>query len=151
MRTSRRQEGRHRCRPRVISNAAINYKGSTNKSMRRDRDNSNIAGSPSQPRDMVMHLIDSPGHVDFSAEVTSSLLLCGSAIFVVDAVKGLCAPTHSLVREAYLHRLVPILVINKVDRLCGEMGLDPTKACVRICGIIEPQGMPMLTIGISTR
>ena len=39
-------------------------------------------------RNMVIHLIDSPGHVDFSAEVTSSLLLCDSAILVVDAVEG---------------------------------------------------------------
>ena len=88
-------------------------------------------------RDMVVHLIDSPGHVDFSAEVTSSLLLCDSAILVVDAVEGLCARTHSLVREAYLHRLVPILVINKVDRLCVEMGLDVTEAYVRMRGLVE--------------
>lgn len=89
------------------------------------------------PREMVIHLIDSPGHVDFSAEVTSSLLLCDSAILVVDAVEGLCARTHSLVREAYLHRLVPILVVNKVDRLCSEMGLDVTEAYVRIRELIE--------------
>ena len=86
---------------------------------------------------MVVHLIDSPGHVDFSAEVTSSLLLCDSAILVVDAVEGLCARTHSLVREAYLHRLVPILVINKVDRLCAEMGLDAAEAYVRMRGLVE--------------
>ena len=92
---------------------------------------------PAVRRDMVIHLIDSPGHVDFSAEVTSSLLLCDSAILVVDAVEGLCARTHSLVREAYLHQLVPVLVINKVDRLCMEMGLDPTEAYVRIRELIE--------------
>ena len=88
-------------------------------------------------RDMVIHLIDSPGHVDFSAEVTSSLLLCDSAILVVDAVEGLCARTHSLVREAYIHQLVPILVINKVDRLCMEMGLDVNEAYVRIRELVE--------------
>jgi len=88
-------------------------------------------------RDMVIHLIDSPGHVDFSAEVTSSLLLCDSAILVVDAVEGLCARTHSLVREAYLHQLVPVLVINKVDRLCIELGLDATEAYVRIRELVE--------------
>ena len=93
--------------------------------------------SSSQPRDMVIHLIDSPGHVDFSAEVTSSLLLCDSAILVVDAVEGLCARTHSLVREAYMHQLVPVLIINKVDRLCMEMGLDVTEAYVRVRELIE--------------
>ena len=93
--------------------------------------------SSAATRDMVIHLIDSPGHVDFSAEVTSSLLLCDSAILVVDAVEGLCARTHSLVREAYLHQLVPVLVINKVDRLCMEMGLDASEAYVRIRELIE--------------
>ena len=95
------------------------------------------SSSSSQPRDMVIHLIDSPGHVDFSAEVTSSLLLCDSAILVVDAVEGLCARTHSLVREAYMHQLVPVLIINKVDRLCMEMGLDVTEAYVRVRELIE--------------
>jgi len=91
----------------------------------------------SASRGMVIHLIDSPGHVDFSAEVTSALLLCDSAILVVDAVEGLCARTHSLVREAYLHQLVPVLVINKVDRLCMEMGLDASEAYMRIRELIE--------------
>ena len=95
------------------------------------------SSSSSSPRDMVIHLIDSPGHVDFSAEVTSSLLLCDSAILVVDAVEGLCARTHSLVREAYMHQLVPVLIINKVDRLCMEMGLDVTEAYVRVRELIE--------------
>jgi len=95
------------------------------------------SSASSSARNMVIHLIDSPGHVDFSAEVTSSLLLCDSAILVVDAVEGLCARTHSLVREAYLHQLVPVLVINKVDRLCMEMGLDPSEAYMRIRELIE--------------
>jgi len=97
----------------------------------------NQVSNPSEPRQMVVHLIDSPGHVDFSAEVTSSLLLCDSAILVVDAVEGLCARTHSLVREAYMHQLVPVLVINKVDRLCTELGLDPTESYVRLRELIE--------------
>src|SRR5210317_1495864 len=96
-----------------------------------------MTSSSSVPQDMVIHLIDSPGHVDFSAEVTSSLLLCDSAILVVDAVEGICARTHSLLREAYLHQLVPMLVINKVDRLCMDLGLDPTEAYVRIRELIE--------------
>ena len=97
----------------------------------------NQVSNPSEPRQMVVHLIDSPGHVDFSAEVTSSLLLCDSAILVVDAVEGLCARTHSLVREAYMHQMVPVLVVNKVDRLCTELGLDPTESYVRLRELIE--------------
>jgi ribosome assembly protein 1 len=95
------------------------------------------SAAQADPKNMVIHLIDSPGHVDFSAEVTSSLLLCDSAILVVDAVEGLCARTHSLLREAYLHQLVPVLVINKVDRLCMDLGLDVSEAYVRIRELIE--------------
>ena len=58
---------------------------------------------------------------------------------------------YSLVHEAHLHRLIPILVINMVNRIFGEMGLNLMEVYNRIRGIIEPQGMPMLTIGISTQ
>ncbi|KAL7437180.1 hypothetical protein ACHAXM_005480 [Skeletonema potamos] len=95
------------------------------------------SGGSSSPQDMVIHLIDSPGHVDFASEVTSSLLLCDSAILVVDAVEGICARTHSLLREAYMHQLVPVLVINKIDRLCMDLGLDTSEAYVRIRELIE--------------
>ncbi|KAL7497726.1 hypothetical protein ACHAWT_009323 [Skeletonema menzelii] len=96
-----------------------------------------MSSGSSASQDMVIHMIDSPGHVDFAAEVTSSLLLCDSAILVVDAVEGICARTHSLLREAYLHQLVPVLVVNKVDRLCMDLGLDPSEAYVRIRELIE--------------
>jgi ribosome assembly protein 1 len=85
----------------------------------------------------VIHLIDSPGHVDFSFEVTSSLLLCDGALLVVDAVEGMCARTHSILREAYAHELVPVLVINKIDRLCTDLCLTPTEAYVRLRGLVE--------------
>ncbi|KAL3792868.1 hypothetical protein HJC23_004793 [Cyclotella cryptica] len=92
---------------------------------------------PTDHTNMVIHLHDSPGHVDFSVEVASSLLLSDAALLVVDAVEGPCARTHSLLREAYAHELVPILVINKVDRLCCEMGLSVEEAYLRIRGLVE--------------
>ena len=44
---------------------------------------------------------------------------------LVDAIEGICARTHSLLREANLHEMIPILilVINKVDRLTSDLGL----------------------------
>lgn len=87
--------------------------------------------------DVVVHLLDSPGHMDFSTEVSSSLQCCDGCLLVVDAVEGMCARTHQVVREAYHHQLVPVLVINKVDRLCTNLCLSPTEAYLRLRSLIE--------------
>lgn len=88
-------------------------------------------------RNMLIHLIDSPGHVDFAMEVSSALQICDGAILVVDIVEGMCARTQSILREAYSQRLVPILVLNKVDRLCTDLGLNVNEAYVRIRNVVE--------------
>ena len=62
------------------------------------------------PVNIIVHLLDSPGHTDFSTEVSSSLQCCDGCLLVVDAVEGMCARTHQVVREAQAHQLVPILV-----------------------------------------
>ena len=86
---------------------------------------------------IVVHLLDSPGHTDFSTEVSSSLQCCDCCLIVVDAVEGMCARTHQVVREAHSHQLVPVLVINKIDRLCTGLCLTPTEAYVRIRALLE--------------
>eukprot|EP00980_Cylindrotheca_fusiformis_P027850 scaffold22560_cov135-Cylindrotheca_fusiformis.AAC.61 len=96
--------------------------------------------SPKQqdsPVDTIIHLIDNPGHSDFSTEVSSSLQCCDGCLIVIDAVEGMCARTHQVVREAYAHQLVPILVINKVDRLCTGLCLTSAEAYLRLRGLIE--------------
>jgi len=90
-----------------------------------------------EAQNVVVHLIDSPGHVDFSAEVTTSLLACDGALLVVDAVEGMCARTHNILREAYAAQLVPVLAINKVDRLCTDLGLGCNEAYMRLRELIE--------------
>ena len=101
--------------------------------------NSSKEGSNAIDQDtsMVVHLIDSPGHVDFSWEVSSALQICDGAILIVDVVEGMCARTHSVLREAYTQKLVPILVLNKIDRLCTDLGLTVDEAYVRIRSVIE--------------
>eukprot|EP00957_Ditylum_brightwellii_P177502 13519329-Ditylum_brightwellii.AAC.1 len=86
---------------------------------------------------MVVHLLDSPGHVDFAPEVTTSLLLADTALLVIDVVEGMCARTHSILREAHAHSMKPILIINKMDRLCGELRLSLKEAYVRIRALLE--------------
>jgi ribosome assembly protein 1 len=86
---------------------------------------------------MVIHILDSPGHVDFCHEVTSSLQICDGAVLLVDVVEGMCARTHSILREAYSMNLTPILVLNKLDRLCLDLKLTPNEAYLRIRHVIE--------------
>lgn len=63
-----------------------------------------------------INLIDTPGHVDFSAEVERVLRVLDAAILVVSAVEGVQAHTHTLY-EALRERDIPVLIfINKIDR-----------------------------------
>ena len=85
----------------------------------------------------ILHLVDSPGHTDFSLEVSSALTACDACLLVVDAVEGMGPRTHQVVREAMFHDLVPILVINKMDRLWSDLGLSATEAYLRIRALLE--------------
>ncbi|KAG8686215.1 Cytoplasmic GTPase/eEF2-like protein (ribosomal biogenesis), partial [Ceratobasidium sp. 395] len=94
------------------------------------------SGTP-EAENYVINLIDTPGHVDFSSEVSSASRLCDGALVLVDVVEGVCTQTIAVLRQAWIDRLRPVLVINKFDRLVTELKLAPIEAYHHLAQLIE--------------
>ena len=88
-------------------------------------------------KDYLINLIDSPGHVDFSSEVSTASRLCDGAVVLVDAVEGVCSQTVAVLRQTWIEHIKPILVINKIDRLITELKMSPGEAYLHLNKTIE--------------
>jgi len=93
----------------------------------------------------LINLIDSPGHVDFSSEVTAALRVTDGALVVVDCISGVCVQTETVLRQAIAERIKPVLFMNKMDRALLELQLEQEDLYQTFQRIIETTNVIIAT------
>lgn len=88
-------------------------------------------------RKILLNLIDTPGHIDFSSEVGAALRVCDGALILVDVVEGVCVQTRESISKAFEEHAKMILVVNKLDRLILELDQDIDLMFQSILKVIE--------------
>ncbi|MBV9846074.1 MAG: elongation factor 4 [Kutzneria sp.] len=97
-------------------------------------------------RDHVLHMIDTPGHVDFTYEVSRALEACEGAILLVDAAQGIEAQTLANLYLALENELTVIPVLNKIDLPAA----DPDKYAAELAHIIGCDPGEVLRVSAKT-
>lgn len=88
-------------------------------------------------KSFYLNLMDTPGHVNFSDEVTAALRLCDGVVLFVDASEGVGLNASRLLKHAFQEGLAVTLCINKIDRLLLELKLPPNDAYFKLKNILD--------------
>jgi GTP-binding protein LepA len=93
-----------------------------------------------------LNLVDTPGHVDFSYEVSRTLVACEGAVLVIDATQGIQAQTLANAYLAVEHNLEIITVINKIDL----PGSEPERVLAEIESVLGYKAQDILLLSAKT-
>ncbi|XP_063227260.1 116 kDa U5 small nuclear ribonucleoprotein component [Bacillus rossius redtenbacheri] len=85
----------------------------------------------------LLNVFDTPGHVNFSDEVTAAQRICDGVVLFVDAAEGVMLNTERLLKHAVQEKLAVTICINKIDRLMVELKLPPQDAYYKLRHIVE--------------
>src|ERR1700677_1266670 len=97
-------------------------------------------------RDNIIHLIDTPGHVDFGYEVSRSLAACEGVVLLVDASQGIEAQTLAHAYLALEHDLELVVVLNKIDLPSS----DPERCAAEIQSVLGVPASEQLRVSAKT-
>lgn len=87
-------------------------------------------------QEYLIHLVDTPGHIDFSSHVTRGLRLTDGGIVVVDVIEGVMVQTETVTRQAIEEAVRPMLFVNKIDRLITERKLNAEQIAEKIKKVV---------------
>lgn len=85
----------------------------------------------------LMNVMDTPGHVNFSDEVTASYRISDGAVVFIDAAEGVMLNSERLIKHAIQEQLALCICINKIDRLVLELKLPPADAYYKLRHIVD--------------
>lgn len=89
-----------------------------------------------------VNLVDTPGHIDFAAEVERALMVLDGVVLVISAVEGLQAHTEIIFRALRRRKIPVILFINKIDRA----GADVKEVCTQIRARLDDRICPLYAV-----
>lgn len=85
----------------------------------------------------LLNIFDTPGHPNFSDEVTCALRMCDGVVLVVDALEGVMLNTERIIRYCVKEKIAISIFINKIDRLVIEIKMLPADAYLKLRHTLE--------------